>query len=157
AVATHPASASASAAASHRAGAGTRPGRGVGERFIGHSIAWASIGDRPEMTPERAAGECRLFAGPTAVGLLLARLALGVLLPVIVLVMILLVWALLRRRPAEAAMAQRLSALEEQVRGLLFRVWTLEQGARARISDAPAPEPAPSPPTAVASAEMTPL
>jgi uncharacterized membrane protein len=56
-------------------------------------------------------------------------------------------WAVsqIRARQGPAAPEERIGALEEQVRGLLYRVWTLEQGAPAA---APAPPRAPEAPAA---------
>ena len=68
----------------------------------------------------------------------------GILLPVAALVVAALAYAA-RRRPVPGS-EERVAALEEQVRGLLYRVWTLEQGAAAppSVPAATAP-PAPSP------------
>jgi uncharacterized membrane protein len=86
----------------------------------------------------------------------------GVLLPLIAIVVAALVFSLVRRRSAPVGRDARIAALEEQVRGLLYRVWTLEQRAAVvplpeappsvTLGDAP-DEPAPPLPESVALAE----
>src|SRR5262249_28046833 len=111
----------------------------------------------PRNQAARETAWCSLFAEPTPMDLLLARLAFGVLLPIIVLVIILLAWAVLRRRRAEVGSGRRLAALEGQVRGLLYRVWTLEQAARSGSAAVPEVSPeVPAPPPAAAPAPLVP-
>jgi uncharacterized membrane protein len=71
-------------------------------------------------------------------------IAVGVLLSVVAIVMALVALSAARaRRPGDAD--ERLAALEERVRGLVYRVWTLEggPGARAPLESPPAPDVAP--------------
>jgi uncharacterized membrane protein len=73
-----------------------------------------------------------------------AGFAVALLLSVAALVLALIALGAARaRRPGESD--ERVAALEEQVRGLLYRVWKLESGAAAGL---PTGEPAPAAPTA---------
>ena len=63
--------------------------------------------------------------------LLLGRFVFGVLLPLVAIFVAVLAFSAVRRRSAPAASEERIATLEEQVRGLLYRVWTLEQTASA--------------------------
>src|SRR5512132_4443451 len=83
-----------------------------------------------------------------------AALAVGLLLSVVALVMSLVALSAARaRRPGEAD--ERVAALEERVRGLVYRVWKLEggPGADTPLASPPAPdvtpvfEAAPAPPS----------
>jgi uncharacterized membrane protein len=85
--------------------------------------------------------------------LLLARLFFGVLLPIVAVIVVIATWIALRRK-GPVGSEERIAALEEQVRGLLYRVWTLEQvastvppetGASAPPVAPVAPEPPPAP------------
>src|SRR6266508_1342660 len=86
---------------------------------------------------------------------LLGRLVFGVLLPLVAIVVAVLAFSAVRRRPSPAGGDERIAALEEQVRGLLYRVWTLEQSAavappdqpRAAAPDRPPAAPPPPPPS----------
>src|SRR6266545_3861070 len=68
------------------------------------------------------------------------------------------------RRPSPAGGDERIAALEEQVRGLLYRVWTLEQSAavappdqpRAAAPDRPPAAPPPPPPPSLAPEPVAP-
>ena len=51
-------------------------------------------------------------------------------------------------RPGQPTPAERIAGLEERVRDLLYRVWTLEQEP-GRVQPQPEPPPAPAPPAAV--------
>ena len=67
-----------------------------------------------------------------------------VLLPVAAIVVAIWAYRIARRGPPPAATDDRVAMLEEQVRGLLYRVWTLERGSataapHASASVAPAP------------------
>src|SRR5262245_34658447 len=53
----------------------------------------------------------------------------GVFLPLIAIVVAILAYNIARRRPSVTPSEERIAMLEEQVRGLLYRVWTLERGA----------------------------
>ncbi len=65
-------------------------------------------------------------------GFLFGSFVFGVLLPLIAIVVAVRALRLARRQSAATAVEERIAALEEQVRGLLHRVWTLEQrGASA--------------------------
>ena len=87
---------------------------------------------------------------------LLGRLVFGVLLPLVAIVVPLvaivvaaLALSAVRRRPSPSGSDERIAALEEQVRGLLYRVWTLEQSAAVAPPDQPraaAPDPPPAAP-----------
>jgi len=87
---------------------------------------------------------------------LLGRLVFGVLLPLVAIVVPLvaivvaaLALSAVRRRPSPSGSDERIAALEEQVRGLLYRVWTLEQSAPVAPPDQPraaAPDPPPAAP-----------
>src|SRR5215813_10059504 len=48
-------------------------------------------------------------------------------------------------RPGQPTPAERIQSLEDRVRDLLYRVWTLEQQAGRGASVTPAPEPMPAP------------
>src|SRR6266540_2229257 len=71
--------------------------------------------------------------------LLLGRFVFGVLLPLVAIFVAVLAFSAVRRRSAPAASAERIATLEEQVRGLLYRVWTLEQTASAPSRERPPP------------------
>ncbi len=60
---------------------------------------------------------------------LLGSFFFGVVLPVLTLVIAVWALSLARRRPSEPAAEERIALLQEQVRGLLYRVWRLEGGA----------------------------
>ncbi len=62
---------------------------------------------------------------------LLGRFVFGVLLPLVAVFLAILAFSAVRRRSAPAGSEERIVALEEQVRGLLYRVFTLEQSASA--------------------------
>src|SRR5438093_13187102 len=89
--------------------------------------------------------------------LLLGRFVFGVLLPLVAIFVAVLAFSAVRRRSAPAASEGRIATLEEQVRGLLYRVWTLEQTASAPPRERPpaappglasaAPPPPPSSPS----------
>src|SRR6266508_3915183 len=102
---------------------------------------------------------------------LLGRLVFGVLLPLVAIVVPLvaivvaaLALSAVRRRPSPAGSDERIAALEEQVRGLLYRVWTLEQSAavappdqpRAAAPDRPPAAPPPPPPPSLAPEPVAP-
>jgi uncharacterized membrane protein len=72
----------------------------------------------------------------------MSALLFQVVLPVAALVIAIMAYRLARRAPPAPAAEDRIAVLEEQVRGLLYRVWTLERGAAT--GEAPAGEPAPS-------------
>ncbi|HKW95980.1 MAG TPA: hypothetical protein VJX92_29090, partial [Methylomirabilota bacterium] len=77
-----------------------------------------------------------------------AGFVLAVLLSMVALVVSLVALLASRTRPGSRGADERVATLEEQVRGLLYRVWTLE-GTPGGASPAPAPSPAapdPSPP-----------
>jgi uncharacterized membrane protein len=97
---------------------------------------------------------------------LFTRFVFTVLLPILAVFIAVLAFSAARRRPASDGGEQRIAALEEQVRGLLYRVWSLEQGAAgpreqptpvAPPPSLPSEEPAPplSPPV-IASAQLGP-
>jgi uncharacterized membrane protein len=79
---------------------------------------------------------------------------IGVVLPVAAIAISLWAVSQVRARHDAASPDERIAALEEQVRGLLYRVWTLEQGAHpaaapSAVAGAPPsirPSPAPPPP-----------
>ncbi|HXJ83756.1 MAG TPA: DUF2339 domain-containing protein [Candidatus Methylomirabilis sp.] len=75
---------------------------------------------------------------------LFARFLFSVLLPLLAVFVAVMALSAARRRLTPDSRDQRLAALEEQVRGLLYRVWTLEQRAPPS-SDAPPVGPAPAP------------
>src|SRR5262249_1183119 len=76
----------------------------------------------------------------------LFRFFFGVVLPLIAILIAAIAWSAMRRRSVPTAAEERIAALEEQVRGLLYRVWTLERGAApAGEALVPAPPPAPAP------------
>src|SRR5438093_8927258 len=85
--------------------------------------------------------------------LLLGRFVFGVLLPLVAIFVAVLAFSAVRRRSAPAASEGRIATLEEQVRGLLYRVWTLEQTASAPPRERPPAAPpglapaAPPPPS----------
>src|SRR5262249_33724282 len=72
----------------------------------------------------------------------LFRFLFGVVLPLIAILIAAIAWSAMRRRSVPSAAEERIAALEEQVRSLLYRVWTLERGG-APAGEAPVP---PSPP-----------
>src|SRR5262245_13831903 len=74
----------------------------------------------------------------------LFRFFFGVVLPLIAILIAAIAWSAMRRRSVPTAAEERIAALEEQVRGLLYRVWTLERGA-APAGEALVPPPAPAP------------
>jgi uncharacterized membrane protein len=74
---------------------------------------------------------------------LFTRFLFTVVLPLLAIFIAVLAWNVARRRSAPDASEQRLAALEEQVRGLLFRVWTIEQAS----GPATAPPTVPPPPS----------
>ena len=71
--------------------------------------------------------------------MLLGRFVFGVLLPLVAIFVAVLAFSAVRRRSAPAASEERIATLEEQVRGLLYRVWTLEQTASAPPRERPTP------------------
>src|SRR5262252_5657308 len=76
----------------------------------------------------------------------LFRFFFGVVLPLIAILVAATAWSAMRRRSGPTAAEERIAALEEQVRGLLYRVWTLERGAPAAGEPAmPAAPPPPAP------------
>src|SRR6266404_7910643 len=90
---------------------------------------------------------------------LFGRFLFGVILPLVAIFIAVLAWSAARRRPAPTGAEERIAALEEQVRGLLYRVWTLEQGAApAGEAALPAPHPpaptVPTPPPPIAPVEV---
>jgi uncharacterized membrane protein len=82
---------------------------------------------------------------------LFARFVFSVLLPLLAIFVAVLAFSAARRRSTPDSSEQRIAALEEQVRGLLYRVWTLEQGTGQRSPTAPAPAPPVPPPPSVPS------
>src|SRR5215831_11474334 len=79
----------------------------------------------------------------------LFRFFFGVVLPLIAILVAATAWSAMRRRSGPTAAEERIAALEEQVRGLLYRVWTLERGAPAAgepVMPAAPPPPAPAVP-----------
>src|SRR5512144_1219230 len=87
---------------------------------------------------------------------LLGRFLFGVVLPLVAIFIAALAWSAARRRSAPTGGEERIAALEEQVRGLLYRVWTLEQGA-APAGDPALLAPRPPTPTVQASPPVVPL
>jgi len=71
----------------------------------------------------------------------------GVVLPVAAIAISLWAASQIRARHEASSPSERIAALEEQVRGLLYRVWTLEQDAHAAAPTVPGP----APPAALAS------
>ncbi|HET8578408.1 MAG TPA: DUF2339 domain-containing protein [Methylomirabilota bacterium] len=74
---------------------------------------------------------------------------IGVVLPVVAIAISLWAASQIRARQEAVSPNERIAALEEQVRGLLYRVWTLEQGGRPAPAAPPPvqpPAPAPTPP-----------
>ena len=59
----------------------------------------------------------------------LSGFLLDVLLPLVAIAVAIWAYRIARRMPPAAPTDERIAALEEQVRGLLYRVWTLERGA----------------------------
>ena len=93
---------------------------------------------------------------------LFGRFVFGVLLPLVAIFLAVIALSAGRRRAATSGGENRIEALEEQVRGLLQRVWTLEQrsapasegAAAAAVDSPPAVFPHPlAPPEPVAPAE----
>ena len=82
---------------------------------------------------------------------LFGRFFFSVILPLIAIFIAALAWSAVRRRSAPTGAEERIAALEEQVRGLLYRVWTLEKGAAPAVeptapTGAPPAPPVPAPP-----------
>ena len=75
----------------------------------------------------------------------LFRFFFGVVLPLVAILVAVIAWSAMRRRSIPTAAEERIAALEEQIRGLLYRVWTLERGA-APAGDATVPAPSPPAP-----------
>ena len=69
----------------------------------------------------------------------------GVLLPVAAIAISLWAASQIRARHEASSPDERITALEEQVRGLLYRVWTLEQDTHLAPPTAPGPAPAAAP------------
>ena len=65
---------------------------------------------------------------------------IDVLLPLAAIVIAILAYRAARRGPPPAPTDDRVAMLEEQVRGLLYRVWTLERGAAPPAPGSPPPE-----------------
>jgi len=89
--------------------------------------------------------------------LLFGRFVFGVLLPIAVIVVAIVAIGALRRRSGGE---QRIAALEEQVRGLLYRVWLLERSVTVAAPPPPPVEsagPAPAPPPAPAALVVAPV
>jgi len=63
-----------------------------------------------------------------------------VLLPLAAIVIAILAYRTARRGPPPAPTDDRIAMLEEQVRGLLYRVWTLERSAAPPAPGSPPPE-----------------
>jgi uncharacterized membrane protein len=72
-------------------------------------------------------------------------LLVGVVLPVAAIAISLWAVSQVRVRREASSPDERIAALEEQVRGLLYRLWTLEKGAHAGAPSAPEPAPAAAP------------
>ncbi len=70
---------------------------------------------------------------------------LWLLLPVVAIAISLWAASQVRARREASSPDERITALEEQVRGLLYRVWTLEKDAHAGAPSAPEPAPAATP------------
>ncbi len=92
---------------------------------------------------------------------LFGRFFFSVVLPLIAIFIAALAWSAVRRRSAPTGAEERIAALEEQVRGLLYRVWTLEKGAAPAIeptapTGAPPVPPVPAPPPVVVPAPPAP-
>jgi uncharacterized membrane protein len=68
---------------------------------------------------------------------LLGGFFFGILLPLIAIVVAVLAFQLVRRRSTPDRNEARVAALEEQVRGLLYRVWTLEQQSAPAVREEP--------------------
>src|SRR5262245_43273885 len=62
------------------------------------------------------------------------------LLPVAAIILAIAAYRAARRRLPPPASDERIAALEEQVRGLLYRVWTLERGEASGAPGSPPPE-----------------
>ncbi len=86
---------------------------------------------------------------------LFTRFLFSVVLPLLAIFLAVLAFSAARRRAAADGTEQRIAALEEQVRGLLYRVWTLEQGDPPPAS-APTIPPPPSVPAEPLSAPTGP-
>ena len=65
---------------------------------------------------------------------------IDVLLPLAAIVIAILAYRTARRGQPPAPTDDRVAMLEEQVRGLLYRVWTLERGAAPPAPGSPPPE-----------------
>ena len=65
---------------------------------------------------------------------------IDVLLPLAAIVIAILAYRTARRGQPAAPTDDRVAMLEEQVRGLLYRVWTLERGAAPPAPGSPPPE-----------------
>jgi uncharacterized membrane protein len=76
---------------------------------------------------------------------LFARFLFSVFLPLLAVFLAVLAFGAARRRSTPNSSEARIAALEEQIRGLLYRVWTLEQGA-APSREPPSPVSAPAGP-----------
>jgi uncharacterized membrane protein len=74
---------------------------------------------------------------------------LGLLLPVAAIAISLWAASQIRARREASTPDERIAALEEQVRGLLYRVWTLEKDAQAAAPAVPGPAPPAAPPPVV--------
>jgi uncharacterized membrane protein len=82
---------------------------------------------------------------------LLTRFVFTVLLPLLAIFVAVVAFGAARRRSMTDGSEQRIVALEEQVRGLLYRVWTLEQGHEQPSPTGPGPGPATPPPPSLPS------
>jgi uncharacterized membrane protein len=71
----------------------------------------------------------------------LFRFFFGVVLPLVAILIAAVAWSAMRRRSTPTAAEERIAALEEQVRGLLYRVWMLERGTAPTGAPVPAPPP----------------
>lgn len=79
---------------------------------------------------------------------LFVRFLFSVLLPLLAIFVAVLAFSAARRRSTPDDTEERIAALEEQVRGLLYRVWTVEQGREGPGPTAPVSAPiAPPPPS----------
>jgi uncharacterized membrane protein len=77
---------------------------------------------------------------------LLARFLFAVVFPLLAIFVAVIALSTARRRSAPEAAERRIAALEEQVRGLLYRVWTLEQAQPSAPSGVSPPPSAPAEP-----------
>ena len=78
----------------------------------------------------------------SSMSFLLGGFFFGVVLPLVAIVVAVWAYSIARRRSPAPAPEERIAALEEQVRGLLYRVWTLERGAAERATPVAAAAPA---------------